>query len=114
MKMNKKIRLYSRAIIEMTIAIVLGFLIWNLGIFTFIGYVLAFFGALRKKLFLRKKKMAIKLFIGTLLIYLAGLILPLIFESWKSGEFISGTLMFLFALYLWIRGRKTRKHGKKI
>jgi hypothetical protein len=107
--MENKLEKYIRAIIEIIISIFLGFLVWDLGLFTFIGYIFAFLGALRKNLFLRKKKMAWKLFVGTLLIYFAGIFLPLIFNSWISGDWFSGILMTGFAIYLWLKGKKIRK-----
>lgn len=100
--------------LEMIVTIVLGIFIWNLGLLTFIGYILAFIGAVKNGLFKRRKDMAKKLFFGTILIYCAGLLTPFIFTSLKSGDMLSGILMLLLATYFFIKGFSVRKHGKKI
>ena len=99
---------------EIVVAVVLAILIWNLGIITFIGYVLAFIGAIKNGLFKNRRDMAAKLFIGTILIYSAGLLAPTIFNTLKSGDMISGIIMLIFAAYLLIKGFFARKFGKEV
>lgn len=109
---NKPVRSYFLASLEILLTILLGILVFNLGILSFIGYLFAFFVALKKKLFLKRKKMAGKLFIGTILIYIAGLILGFVLEAGFSGDLISAILLSLFACYLWFKGRNARKTGR--
>jgi hypothetical protein len=110
--MVRKKRAIIYAFFEVFLAIILGILIWNLGIFTFLGYVIAFFSAIKNKFFIRKKNMALKLFIGTIIIYLSGLFLPFVIVRFENGDLFSGILMALLVIYIWLIGRKFRKHGK--
>lgn len=113
MKKQKKKSIFL-VILDMIISLILGFFVWSLGIITFIGYLFAFAGAIYRDLFRKKKNMAWKLFIGTLLIYLAGILFWQFMGKINSGDWITGILMFALAAYLWLRGRVSRKHGKSV
>ena len=114
--MPKKTRKQSanEIIYQVIVALVLALLVWNLGIITFLGYLAAFFGALKNGLFVKKESMATKLFGGTILIYAAGTFAPLIFDGMKSGDWIAATLMIIFAAYLWSKGYIARKFGQSV
>lgn len=107
--MKNKNKKYIRASVEIFFALLFAVLIFNIGIFSFISYLIAFFSALKRNLFLRKNKMALKLFFGTLLIYFATLLLPFIFTTLQSGDLFGGLLLLSFAVFLWFKGRNTRK-----
>lgn len=98
-------------LLEIILSIALGFLVFDLGIFTFIGYLIAFFGALKNRLFHKKKKMPLKLFFGTIIIYLAGKLTPMTINKFVNGDLLGATLMAGLILYIWISGRKLRKRG---
>ncbi len=112
--MNKKFKLYLKATFEIIVSLILGILVWDLGLLTFAGYFIAFIGALRKKLFFKRRKMAKKLFFGTILVYLGGLLIPFVLNNLVSGDLIGGSLMILLAGYFWISGRELRRGKSRV
>ena len=101
----------TNMVFQIIVAFALAILIFNLGVFTGIFYLIAVIGAIRNGLFSKNKNMASHLFGGTILIYCAGLIAPMIFNFAKSGEWISAILVAVLALYFWLKGYIKRKLG---
>jgi len=87
--------------------------IFNLSVFTGIGYLIAIGGSIYHGTILKKKDFARYLFGGTIICYAAGTLLPNIITQFKSGEWLSFGLMSILAVYIWLKGYFLKK-GKQI
>lgn len=101
-----------RVILELIILALFVIPMFNLNLYTGIFYVITIILALYKGIIFRRKNIAIMIIIGTLLAYMAGLLIPYIIGSYLAGDIISALILALLALLIWSKGRKLKK-GKK-
>ena len=86
---------------------------FGLNYFTGIFYIIAIIGAFWKKLIFKRKNIAWMIILGTLLAYLAGLLLPYIIGSYLAGDIVSAVIIAFIAILIWSKAsRKKRKEIK--
>lgn len=108
---RSKVKKYFTASIEIIILLVFLPIIYNLGLFTFLGYLLAMFIAFKEKLIF-KKNIAGLIILGTLLSILIGYLLPFALSNYNSGDYISASIMFILIVLIFVKSRNLKK-GKK-
>ena len=75
-------------------------------------YCITILISLWRGLIFKKKNIALMIIFGTLLSYLAGLLIPYVIGNYLAGDITSAAILFLLAFVIWIKGRKL-KHGNK-
>ena len=108
MPRKKRLSIF-RVALEIIILLLFVRLMFDLNYFTGVFYIIAIFGAFYKKIIFRKKNISWMIICGTLLAYLAGLLLPHAIGSYLAGDIISAIIIALVALVIWTRGRKFKK-----
>lgn len=109
----KKNRLSSyRILLEIIILILFINPMFKINLFTGIFYLIAIGIAFWKKLIFKKKNISWMIILGTLLAYLAGLLIPIILGNYFAGDIISAVMIAILALFIWNKSRKLKK-GKK-
>lgn len=90
------------------LALLLPVMFW-VGLFTGIGYLLAIGFAIKSKILFRKKRMARLIILGTLLSTLAGILLFLALDQNTAGHATSAIIILAIAGYIWYKGFKMRR-----
>ena len=85
---------------------------FNLNLVTGIIYLVAVIGAFYKKLIFRRKNIAWMIISGTILSYLARLLLPYVLGSYLAGDILSTLIIGAITLAIWIKAWNLKK-GKK-
>lgn len=100
---------FVKVVVDLFLAIVFGLLVLQIGLWTFLFYCIAFFSAFFNGLFVRKNNMSWLLFIGTLLTYLASLLLPKLIDEYNAGDVIGVQIFSVLILIIWIKGRNLKR-----
>ncbi len=98
-----------KVLIDIVLGVVFGFLVFQIGFWAFVFYCIAFFSAFFNGLFTRRNNMSWLLFIGTLLTYLASLLLPKLINKFNAGDTIGVQIFSVLILIIWIKGRNMKK-----
>ena len=91
---------------EILILIVLIKPMFELGILTGVGYILAIVGSFQKGLFFRKKGMARMIVVGTILTYGASIIIK---DNLKFDNWLNFIIILILAVVIWIKGYLWKK-----
>ena len=94
----------KEVIIEIIILVLFLKPMFDLSVFTGIGYVIAIIGSLRNGYLFTKPKMGRLIVGGTILSYMASLLLPMMHQSFVSGNTFSFIIIVIIAVIIWIKG----------
>jgi len=92
--------------VEFIILVVLIPFFFNLGLIVGCGYLFAILMAVYRGLFFKKKMIARSIVVGSVLSYIAGLIL---FYGFQQEGWITFGLIILFGIWIWWRGFRLKK-----
>jgi hypothetical protein len=109
-KRGKKNRLIIA--IELIILLILIWPMFWIGIFTGISYVAAIIGAVYSGIIFRKKGIVWYLLFGTILTYLAVMIMLFVWKDFESESWETITVMLIIAAAIWWKGFRM-KIGKR-
>jgi hypothetical protein len=106
--MKRKPSRYFSAFIAL---IILAFFVkpmFEIGIFTGVGYLLAIFFAITKR-YIFRRNIAFMIILGTLLSVVIGFLIPYALESYLGGDLITLGIFLLIIFLIYTKARKLKK-----